>query len=108
MREIAKELNCTAMMLIQLNRASENRKDRRPTLADLRDSGEIEENLDVASFIYRDAYYTVRDAKTEGATQDGEVDFYALKNRDGKLWGGKPLYFSERGPRFTEVERRAF
>lgn len=104
LREIAKDLNCTSMMLIQLNRASENRKDKKPTLSDLRDSGEIEENLDVVSFIYRDAYYTARDNGSEN--QSGLVDFYALKNRNGKLWGGQPLYYRDSGPSFVEVERR--
>ena len=104
LRDAAKELDCVSMMLIQLNRASEGRQNRRPTLGDLRDSGEIEENLDVAAFLYRDAYYKARDEGKQD--QSGVVDFYCLKNRNGKLWGGKPLYFHEQGPRFTQVEQR--
>ena len=99
LRRMAQDLDCSSMMLIHLNRASENRKDKRPTLADLRDSGEIEENLDVASFIYREGYYTYREREADN--QSGAAEWYALKNRNGKLWGHKnALYYSEQGPLF--------
>lgn len=104
LRRMAQDLDCCSMMLIQLNRASENRKDKRPNLADLRDSGEIEENLDVVSFLYRDGYYTYRER--ESTDQSGMAEWYALKNRNGKLWGSdNQLYYSEQGPTFREVKR---
>jgi len=104
LREIAKEMGCAMVMCVQLNRAPENRENKRPGLGDLRDSGEIEENADVVSFIYRDAYYEGRE---NGGSQSGPVEVYAKKNRNGKMWGGSVLYFDEdRGPRFVELDGR--
>lgn len=102
LREIAKELDCCTVMAIQLNRAVENQKDKRPGLADLRDSGEIEENLDVVSFLFREGYYSARD--NGKSDQGGPAEFYAKKNRNGKLWGGTPLYFDDKAPRFVEMD----
>ena len=101
------ELDCCMIVAIQLNRAVENQKDKRPGLADLRDSGEIEENLDVVSFLYREAYYTAREQKeSRGGAQGGLAEFYAMKNRNGEMWGGKALYFDDVAPRFLESETR--
>lgn len=58
LKEIAKAFNCHVLCAAQLNRNVEARgEDKRPTLADLRDSGEIEENADLVMMIYRDDYY---------------------------------------------------
>lgn len=69
-KDLAKRLGVCVLMLSQLNRGVEHRDDKRPTMADLRDSGNIEEHADIVALLYRPAYYDERNPEI----RDGDID----------------------------------
>ena len=81
---LATELNCCIVVLAQLNRAVETRgTDKRPLLADLRDSGGIEQASNVVAFLHREDYYK---KDSEGKQKDFSfLEFIIRKNRSGEL-----------------------
>ena len=83
-KEIAKELNVPIIALAQLSRSVEQRGgDKRPILSDLRESGAIEQDADIVSFIYRPDYYGfVEDAET-GESNFGIGEIIIAKHRNG-------------------------
>jgi replicative DNA helicase len=86
-RALAKELDCCVLLLCQLNRAVEGREDKRPTLADLRWSGEIEQDAHVVAFLYRPAYYLSQDANVDPhrvSEARNKLEFLIRKNRNGE------------------------
>jgi len=95
LKDMAKQLGVTVLTLVQLNRGVEGRDDKRPTLADLRDSGEIEEEADVVCMVYREAYYKEREKPPANASEEADwraelemfrhtADILVTKNRHGQ------------------------
>ncbi len=77
LKAIAKDFDCPVICLAQLSRDVDRRKDKRPVLSDLRESGSIEEDADVVIFFYRDAYYSKKD-------DDDSLEMIIAKNREGE------------------------
>ena len=93
LKVMAKELNVPVITLSQLSRGTESRADHRPMLADLRESGSIEQDADIVLFLYREAYYE-RDKDDQS-----EAECIIAKNRHGETgsielrWDGKYTRF---------------
>ena len=82
----------------QLNRAPEQRPDKRPLLSDLRESGQIEQDADLVMFIYREEYYN---RETE---RQGIADIIIAKHRNGPI-GEVEMTFLSRYPKFANIAR---
>ena len=98
---LAKDLKVPVIALSQLSRAVEQRQDKRPLLADLRESGSIEQDADIVAFLYRDAYYQKEQADSQEANNVTEL--ILEKNRHGSL-GTVKLYFHKEYTKFSSVE----
>ena len=124
LKALAKELNIPVLALSQLSRAVELREDKTPQLADLRESGSIEQDADVVMFIYREEYYHARSEPTRRAEEDegkfndrysrwmarGEevnniAEVVVAKQRHGPI-GTIKLHFDGQFTRFSNLEKR--
>jgi replicative DNA helicase len=95
---IARELNVPVIALSQLSRSVENRSPQIPQLADLRESGSIEQDADIVMFIYREAYYN---PETE---RENITDLIIAKHRNGPV-GKVELYFHPERLRFMSLDK---
>jgi replicative DNA helicase len=78
-KAMAKTLGCPVMALSQLNRGVEKQGNKRPSMSDLRESGQIEQDADIITFIYRDEYYN------ENTPNKGMAEFITSKFREGEV-----------------------
>ncbi|OHD54482.1 MAG: replicative DNA helicase [Spirochaetes bacterium GWF1_51_8] len=85
LKALAKELQIPVVALSQLSRASEKREDKAPMLSDLRDSGTIEQDADVISFLHRDEYYTGKKSEEELQKEKNQAELLILKHRNGPI-----------------------
>ncbi len=116
LKALAKELNVPVMALSQLSRAVEQRDDKRPQLADLRESGSIEQDADVVMFLYREEYYLSREDPDQKDHESDEryakrterlervrnlADVMIAKQRHGPI-GTVKLHFNGQYTRFGD------
>ncbi len=122
LKALAKELSVPVLALSQLSRAVESREDKRPQLADLRESGTIEQDADVVLFVYRDEYYLQQRAPKQMAFESEEkyqdalakwqrdmervynkAELYIAKQRHGPT-GKIDLFFEAEFTRFADLD----
>ena len=103
LKQMARELDCPVIALSQLSRSVESRHDKRPMMSDLRESGSIEQDADIVSFLYRSDYYRSEDADENEVQEPSDVstvEVIIAKNRNGQT-GTAELAFMKRYNRFV-------
>ena len=105
LKALAKELGVPVIALSQLSRAVETRPGhKRPLLSDLRESGAIEQDADIVSFIYRPEYYKLDEWDDEGnSPTQGQAEFIIAKHRNGSLENVKLKFIGSLG-KFDNLE----
>jgi replicative DNA helicase len=109
LKGLAKELSVPVIALSQLNRAVETRQDRKPLLADIRESGAIEQDADVILFIYREEFYKRCECPYDGPChcgRRGKATITIGKQRNGPAGVDLDLTFLSKYARFEERTER--
>jgi replicative DNA helicase len=115
LKALAKELNVAVVGLAQLNRSVEGRDDKRPTMADLRDSGSLEQDADLIVFLYREEYYLQRrpsDPSSEDkriarlAEVRNKLELNIAKQRNGPT-GPLEIFFDAASNAARDLDHRA-
>ncbi len=101
LKQMARELHVPVLALSQLSRDVEKREDKRPVLADLRESGSIEQDADIVMFLYRGDYY-IHDVEKK----TGDVELSIAKNRQGMAGIRLAFRFDTEYSRFVAKEER--
>jgi replicative DNA helicase len=118
LKGLAKELEVPVIALSQLSRQVENREDKHPQLADLRESGSIEQDADVVLFVYREEYYLGNKEPKEGTQEHlewqaemekvhGRAEVIIAKQRHGPT-GTVQLHFQANLTRFSNLAREDY
>ena len=114
LKALAKELNVALFGLAQLSRAVEGRDDKRPTMADLRDSGSLEQDADLIVFLYREEYYLQRRCSDSGSEDKriarlaevrNKLELIIAKQRNGPT-GFLEIFFDAASNAARDLDRR--
>ncbi len=97
LKSLARELEVPVLALSQLSRAVEQRQDKHPILADLRESGSIEQDADIVMFIYREEMYN------ENTERPNVAEIHVSKHRNGPT-GSVELFFDKQFTRFLDLD----
>ncbi|WP_421997974.1 replicative DNA helicase [Reyranella sp.] len=111
LKTLAKELDVPVLALSQLSRAVEQREDKRPQLADLRESGSIEQDADVVMFVYREEYYLTRSEPARRAEENDQrfnERHDAWKQRCEQTYGKAEVIVAKQRHGPTGIVRLAF
>lgn len=97
LKQMARENDCPVIALAQLSRGVEQRQDKRPMMSDLRESGNIEQDADTITFLYRDDYYNQETEKKN------IIECIVAKNREGSVGTAEMVNLREYG-KFVDLE----
>ena len=100
LKMLARELDVPVIALSQLSRSVEQRPNKRPMMSDLRESGAIEQDADIVTFIYREGYYKASEGKEE--EDNGLTEIIIAKHRNGAT-GEVNLAFEKNFSRFSDL-----
>lgn len=106
LKQVARDVGVPVILLAQLNRALENRPDKTPRLADLRESGAIEQDADIVLFPWRPSYYDI-EQDADGVSLVGTMLLEIAKNRDGRL-DTLPIHHNHDLTVFSDVSVKQF